>query len=154
MLKAKAESIAKPKDVDVIVVRENQVYVRGKQGSQKAIVEGVKIEGGEIKIESGEGREIIRRMIQGVTEGYKGRLKIQGVGYRAKLEEGKVKLTIGYKDEKEVKIGKGVGIEITGNGTIITGRSAIKTELRQTLGKIELVRPARKDKYKGKGIVA
>lgn len=121
-------------------------------GIQKAIIEGVKVKGEEIEIGAGEGRETLRRMIQGVSSGYKGRLKINGVGYRAVAQEGKVKLTIGYKDEKEVKIGEGVKIEITGNGTIITGRSVRKEELQGTLSRIREVRAARKDKYKGKGI--
>lgn len=141
-----------PRDVEVKIIRGKEVYIRGKLGCQKAIVEGVSLDGEEIRTETGEGREVIRRMIQGVKEGFKGRLKIQGVGYRAKEEGGKVKLTIGYKDEKVVKIGQGVSIEITGNGTVITGKSALNTELRQTLGKIVEVRPARKDRYKGKGI--
>lgn len=141
-----------PREIEIKIVRGNEVYVRGKLGCQKAIVEGVKIEEGEIRTETGEGREVIRRMIQGVKEGFKGRIKIHGVGYRAKEEGGKVKLTIGYKDEKVVNIGEGVSIEITGNGTVITGKSALNTALRQTLGKIVEVRPARKDRYKGKGI--
>lgn len=141
-----------PKGVEIRQIGENVIYVRGKMGIQKAIVEGVKVIGEEIETVAGEGRETIRRMIQGVKEGYKGRLKINGVGYRAVTQEGKVKLTIGYKDEKIVKIGEGVKIEITGNGTIITGRSARNEELQGTLSRIREVRAARKDKYKGKGI--
>lgn len=103
-------------------------------------------------MEGEEGREVVRRMVQGVSEGYKGRLKIQGVGYRAKEEGEQLKLTIGYRDEKEVKKHPRVKIEITGNGTVITGRSGIKEELRGWMGKVEQIRPARKDRYKGKGI--
>jgi large subunit ribosomal protein L6 len=140
-----------PRGVEIKTIGE-AVYVRGKLGIQKAIVEGVRVEGGEIKIETGEGREVVRRMIQGVSEGYKGKIKINGVGYRAVEQGGEVKLTIGYKDEKVVKLGEGVKVEISGNGTIITGRSARYEDLRSTLGRIIEVRPARKDRYKGKGI--
>lgn len=141
-----------PKGVEIRQIGEKAIYVRGRMGIQKAIVEGVKVIGEEVETETGEAREIIRRMIQGVKDGYKGRLKINGVGYRATEQGGKVKLTIGYKDEKVVKISEGVKIEITGNGTIITGRSARKEELQGTLSRIREVRAARKDKYKGKGI--
>lgn len=141
-----------PKGVEIRQIGEKEIYVRGKMGIQKAIVEGVKVRGEEIEVETSEGREIVKRMITGVKEGYKGRLKIIGVGYRAVAQEGKVKLTIGYKDEKEVKIGEGVKIEITGNGTIITGRGVRNEELQGTLSRIREVRAARKDKYKGKGL--
>jgi len=141
-----------PKGIDIKKVGENAIYVRGKLGIQKAIVEGVVIEGSDIKVETLGGRETIKRMIQGVSTGYKGKVKIHGVGYRAIEGKGEVKLSIGYKDEKVVKINEGVEIKITGNGTIITGKSANYDQLRQTLSKIVEVRPARKDRYKGKGI--
>lgn len=141
-----------PKGVEIKKIGDKAIYVRGKRGIQKAIVEGVSVEGGEIRTETGEGREVMKRMIQGVNEGYKGKIKINGVGYRAIEQGGEVKLTIGYKDEKIVKMGEGVKIEITGNGTIITGRSARYEDLRGSLSKIVEERPARKDRYKGKGI--
>lgn len=140
-----------PKGVEIKQIG-TRIYVRGEKGIQKAIVEGIRIEGEEIKAETGEGREILRRMIQGVSEGYKGKIKITGVGYRGVEEGGKVKLTIGYKDEKIVKMDEGVKIEITGNGTKITGRSARYEDLKSNLSKIVEVRPGRKDRYKGKGI--
>lgn len=141
-----------PRGVEVKKIGDKAIYVRGKLGIQKAIVEGVRVEGGEIRTETAEGREVMRRMIQGVSEGYKGKIKINGVGYRAVEEGGEVRLTIGYKDEKVVKMGEGVKVEITGNGTIITGRSARYEDLRANLSRIVEVRPARKDRYKGKGI--
>lgn len=141
-----------PRGVEVKKIGDKAIYVRGKLGNQKAIIEGVRIEGGEIKTETAEGREVVRRMIQGVSEGYKGKIKINGVGYKAVTAEGEVRLTIGYKDEKVVKMEEGVKIEITGNGTIITGRSARYEDMRSSLSKIVEVRPARKDRYKGKGI--
>ena len=57
------------------------------------------------------------------------------------------------KEPKEIKKIEGVEIKISGNGTIIVGKSSKKMELRQYLSKIEMMRPARKDKYKGKGVV-
>lgn len=141
-----------PKGIEVKKVGENAIYVRGKLGIQKAIVEGVVVEGSEIRVETAAGRETIKRMVQGVSTGYKGKVKIHGVGYRAMEGKGEVKLSIGYKDEKVVKISDGVEIKITGNGTIITGKSANYEELRQNLSKIVEIRPARKDRYKGKGI--
>jgi large subunit ribosomal protein L6 len=141
-----------PKGIDIKKVGENAIYVRGKLGIQKAIVEGVEIEGTEIRVENAAGREVIKRMIQGVSTGYKGKVKIHGVGYRATEGQGEVKLNIGFKDEKLVKMNDGVEIKITGNGTVITGKSTMYEDLRQSLSRIVEVRPARKDRYKGKGI--
>lgn len=142
-----------PKGVEIRKIGEKEIYVRGEQGIQKAIVPGVEVIGERIEVESQIGRDVVKKMIQGVTTGYRGKIKIQGVGYRAREEKGEVGLTIGYKDEKIVKIPQGVEIKIEGNGTIIRGKSGLYTELRQSLSKIVEKRPARKDRYKGKGIV-
>lgn len=141
-----------PKGVEIRQIGEKAIYVRGQRGTLKAMVDGVRVNGNEITTETVEGREMIRRMVQGVTEGYKGRLKIIGVGYRATQSGKKVKLAIGQRDEKEVEISAGVKIEITGNGTIITGRSNRNEEIMGEMAKIREQRAARKDKYKGKGI--
>lgn len=138
-----------PKGVEIRKIGEKEIYVRGKGGMQKAIIEGVEIVEGEVR---GKGREIIKRMMEGVSEGFKGKMRIEGVGYKATEGKGEIRLSIGYKDEKVVKIPTGVEIKVKGNGTIITGKSEIYEELRQTLSKIREERPARKDKYKGKGI--
>ena len=141
-----------PNGVEIRLIGDKAVYVTGRRGNLKAIVEGVKINGDQITTETVEGREMIRRMIQGVTEGYKGRVKIIGVGYRATQDGEKVKLAIGQRDDKVVKISAGVKMEITGNGTIITGRSNRNDEIQGLMGLIREQRAARKDKYKGKGI--
>lgn len=138
-----------PKGVEIKKIGEKEIYVKGKLGVQKARIEGVEIEEGEIR---GKGREVIKRMIEGVREGYKGKIRIEGVGYKAIEGKGEIRLSIGYKDEKRVKIPEGVEIKVKGNGTIITGKSGRYEEVRQTLSRIREERPARKDKYKGKGM--
>ena len=143
-----------PKGVEIRKIGEKAVYVRGEKGIQKAKIEGVEIKEGEVKVERGKGRgfPVIKRMIEGVSEGFKGKLKIEGVGYKAKEGKGEIRLSIGYKDEKVVRSPAGVEMKVKGNGTIITGKSDIYEELRQSLSRIREVRPARKDRYKGKGI--
>jgi len=141
-----------PKGVEIRKIGEKEVYVRGEKGIQKAKIEGVEIKEGEVKVERGKGRGVIKRMIEGVSEGFKGKLKIEGVGYKAKEGKGEIRLSIGYKDEKVVRSPAGVEMKVKGNGTIITGKSEIYEELRQSLSRIREVRPARKDRYKGKGI--
>ncbi len=97
--------------------------------------------------------EIKKEMIEGVTVGHKGMIRMKGVGYRAEMKGDTIAVYVGYREAKRVK--KKAGIEVTvggGNGTVIIGKSARKGELREYLSKIEEIRPARKDKYKGKGI--
>ena len=138
-----------PREVEIKKIGE-EIYVGGRKGNQKAKVEGVEIEGGQIKVGSKVGEEVIKKMIKGVEKGYKVKLKIKGVGYKAKVENGEVKLSVGYKDEKVVKLPEKVEVKVEGNQII--GESTMKEELAQSMRKIEEVRAARKDKYKGKGI--
>lgn len=143
-----------PKGVELRVVKEKEVYVKGPQGIQKAIIRGVRVVGGEVEVEGQVSREVLKKLIQGVTQGYKQKIKINGVGYKAQVgKEGEVELSLGYKDVKVVKMAEGVEVKVEGNGTIITGRSTSYGDLRQSLSKIVEQRPASKDRYKGKGVV-
>ena len=84
-----------PKGVELRVVKENEVYVKGPQGVQKAIVRGVRVEGGEVEVEGQVSREVVKKLIQGVTQGYKQKIKINGVGYKAQVgKEGEVELNL------------------------------------------------------------
>lgn len=121
------------------------IYVKGENGK----VQKVRVQEGEEVRTS----EVVKKMEQGVTNGYKGVIKMVGVGYKAEEKKGKIQVSVGYKEPKEIKKIEGVEIKISGNGTIIVGKSSKKMELRQYLSKIEMMRPARKDKYKGKGVV-
>src|SRR5512136_2618386 len=41
-------------------------------------------------------RSLVANMVEGVTKGFEKRLEIVGVGYRADLEKGNLKLTLGF----------------------------------------------------------
>src|SRR5258708_26647029 len=41
-------------------------------------------------------RSIIANMVEGVTKGYERRLKIEGIGYQARMDKKSVVLTVGY----------------------------------------------------------
>ena len=138
-----------PREVEIKQIGE-EIYVGGKKGIQKARILGVEITGGEIKVSERKGGEVLKKMIEGVSKGYKAKLKINGVGYKARVEHGEVKLSVGYKDEKVVKIEGKVEVKVQGN--IITGKGDMKSELKQMMSRVEEVRAARKDKYKGKGL--
>lgn len=126
------------------------IYVEGKGGIQKARILGVKKIGDTIEVGTERGEETIKKMIEGVSKGYKSKRKINGVGYKARVEGSEIKLSVGYKDEKAVEIPKTVTVKVEGN--VIVGKGDMKEELNQLMSNIEDVRPGRKDKYKGKGI--
>ena len=41
-------------------------------------------------------RSIVANMVEGVTKGYEKRLKIEGIGYQARMDKKSVVLTVGY----------------------------------------------------------
>lgn len=94
-------------------------------------------------------RSIVANMVQGVTKGYEKRLKIEGVGYQARLDKKAVVLTVGYANAITMAPPDGVTAEVPDATTII-----IKGADKQKVGQFAAeVRAARKpEPYKGKGI--
>jgi large subunit ribosomal protein L6 len=95
-------------------------------------------------------RSLINNMVRGVTEGYEKRLKIEGIGYMARLDSKKaVVLTVGYANAIELAPPKGVTVEVPDQTTII-----VKGADKQAVGQFAAeVRAARKpEPYKGKGV--
>lgn len=118
------------------------MYVKGKLGIQKTrIKEGAIVkEEGSIRIEDQKANKVLENMIEGVTTGYKERIRIKGVGYKAekilstlgqnkemgaKGELGRIELSLGYKDVKKVPLNPQVKIEISGNNTVIEGKGTL-----------------------------
>jgi len=142
-----------PKNVEVILEKDNILYIKGKLGIKSVLVTGVKIENGELVIDDHTTKRVIKKMIQGVTIGYKEKLKIIGIGYKAQLNKNNLELILGYKDPIIIPLEKGISIELKSNGTIIEGKSTSQEKLSKFLSKIVEKRAARKDIYKGKGIM-
>lgn len=93
-------------------------------------------------------RQLIANMIQGVKEGWTKVLEIQGTGYRAQIENGKLILSLGFSHPVEVIPPEGVEIEVEKNLIKISGLD--KALVGQEAAKIRAIRPP--DAYKGKGI--
>jgi len=96
----------------------------------------------------GTTRAHINNLIQGLLEGFKKELELEGVGYRASVENGSVVLKIGYINLINVKIPEGVNVEIDKNVIKIFGLS--KEKVGQFAAKIKSIKPV--EPYKGKGI--
>lgn len=93
-------------------------------------------------------RALINNMVIGVTEGFTKELQINGVGWTAQVQGGKVLLNVGYADVKQVAIREGVEVEAKGNR--ITVRGADKQAVGQTAAEIRAQR--KPEPYNGKGI--
>ncbi|MBT3412527.1 MAG: 50S ribosomal protein L6 [Candidatus Jacksonbacteria bacterium] len=96
----------------------------------------------------GMARSIAENMIIGVTEGYKKELEINGVGYRAAMEGGKIVLHLGYSHPIELQPPEGVTVEVQKNIVTVSGID------KQAVGEFAAnIRKQRKpEPYKGKGI--
>src|SRR5262249_49185710 len=94
-------------------------------------------------------RSLIANMVEGVTKGYEKRLKIEGIGYQARMDKKTVVLTVGYANAIELTPPEGVTVALTDPTTIVV-TGADKQKVGQFAAE---VRAARKpEPYKGKGI--
>ena len=94
-------------------------------------------------------RSLLANMVEGVTNGYKKSLEIQGVGYKAEQRGKNIVLSVGYANQITVPIPAGVTVALEGPTKIhITGSD------KQIVGQFAAnLRGVRKpEPYKGKGI--
>jgi large subunit ribosomal protein L6 len=94
-------------------------------------------------------RTLVNNMVVGVSEGYKKRLEIQGVGYRANLQGKTLVMTLGFSHEVRYDIPEGVTVNMEGQTKMeVTGID--KQLVGQVAAKIRGFKPP--EPYKGKGI--
>lgn len=94
-------------------------------------------------------RSLINNMVKGVFSGFEKILEIQGVGYRATLEGGKMAIQIGYSHPVNVDPPKGIEFEVE-KQKIIKVKGIDKQLVGETAAEIRLLR--KPEPYKGKGI--
>jgi large subunit ribosomal protein L6 len=101
-------------------------------------------------------RSLAANMVQGVLKGFEKRLKIEGIGYQARLEQKSIVLTVGYANAITLTPPEGVTVELgkdaqgKADATSIIVTGADKQKVGQFAAE---VRAARKpEPYKGKGI--
>ena len=94
-------------------------------------------------------RRLIANMIVGVTEGFKKKLSLQGVGYRSQVQGKKLILNVGFSHPVELDTPAGIDISVEANTSILI--SGLDKELvGQVAANIRAIRPP--EPYKGKGI--
>ncbi|MDZ7270453.1 MAG: 50S ribosomal protein L6 [candidate division KSB1 bacterium] len=94
-------------------------------------------------------RTLIANMIVGVTEGFQKRLEVVGVGYRAELVNGRLKLQLGFSHPVVFVPPAGITFEVpTPNNIVVKGID--KALVGQVAAKVRSLKPP--EPYKGKGI--
>ena len=94
-------------------------------------------------------RTLISNMVEGVTNGFKKELEINGVGYRAQKQGKKLVMNLGYSHQVEMEEIPGITIDVPApNQVVISGPD------KQAVGQFAAqVREKRlPEPYKGKGI--
>ncbi|WP_150463533.1 50S ribosomal protein L6 [Francisella sp. XLW-1] len=155
--------VAIPSGVTINVAAGNQVEVKGAKATlSKTFSTEVtfNIEDGVATVspnnssknavaQSGTARAILNNMVEGVSKGFERKLKIIGVGYRAKAQGSELNLTLGFSHPVVYKLPQGITAETPAPTEIV-----LKGADKELLGKVASeIRDYRKpEPYKGKGV--
>ena len=154
--------ITVPAGVDV-KIDGNTVTVKGPKGTLTNTFNAdmiIKLEGTEIIVDRptenkthrslhGLTRTLIANMVEGVTNGYKKTLEIEGIGYRAAKQGKDLVMNLGYSHQVIIPEIDGITIEVP-NATTIVVNGIDKQIVGQVAAEIREKRPP--EPYKGKGI--
>jgi large subunit ribosomal protein L6 len=93
-------------------------------------------------------RALLANMVEGVTNGYKRSLEVQGVGYKAEMKGKNIVLAVGFANQVSLPVPGNVTVQVEGNKIHVSGAD------KQAVGEFAArVRKIRKpEPYKGKGI--
>jgi len=95
-------------------------------------------------------RSLINNMVIGVSDGFEKVLEINGVGYRADLQDENLVLNVGYSHPVTIKPPEGISFEVDTRTRQIKVKGYNKQVVGQTAAVIRKIRPP--EPYKGKGI--
>ncbi len=93
-------------------------------------------------------RSLIHNMVEGVSNGFKKELEVNGVGYRVQKQGSNLVMNLGYSHQVIVPEIEGIKIETQGNKITVFGID--KQKVGQFAAEIREKRPP--EPYKGKGI--
>src|SRR4051812_6609824 len=94
-------------------------------------------------------RSLINNMVVGVVKGYEKRLKIEGIGYQARMDKKAVSLTVGYANQVVLTPPDGVTVAVPDPTTIVVS-GADKQKVGQFAAEIRASK--KPEPYKGKGV--
>lgn len=155
--------VAIPAGVDVKLDAANVMTVKGPKGTLTEALHPdmkINIDGAVITVERpddekqnrslhGLTRSLIANMVEGVVNGYKKELEINGVGYRAQKQGKQLVLNLGFSHNVVVDEEPGITFDVPDvNKVIVSGAS--KQRVGQIAAEIRSKRPP--EPYLGKGI--
>ena len=146
-----------------VTLSDGSVSVEGPKGKLMTAVPekiSVKVEGKELIVSResdspgdramhGLTRKLIGNMVQGVSQGFRRVLEINGVGYKAEVSGQNLNLVLGFSHPIQFPLPKEVTAKVD-RQTLITLESFDKQALGQTAAMIRSLKPP--EPYKGKGI--
>ena len=155
--------ITVPAGVEITVAEGNVVTVKGPKGAltknlHSAMI--IKVDGGVATVERpndekenrslhGLTRTLLANMVEGVTNGYKKELEVNGVGYRVQKQGNQLIMNIGYSHQVIIDEVDGITIDAPdANKIVINGVD--KQKVGQFAADVRKKRPP--EPYKGKGI--
>lgn len=156
------QAIRIPEKVKVSVT-EDRIHVEGPLGKLERTLDPlvtVRQEENLLKVSAKEAtrvgscrqgmmRNLIRNMVEGVSQGFRKELEISGVGYRAEVKGDRVNLAVGFSHPVEFSIPSGIKVLVEKQVKLqVTGVS--KELVGEVAARIRRIRPP--EPYKGKGI--
>lgn len=162
MSRVAKKEIAIPSGVQV-AVSDVEVTVKGGKGELKLPLNKmvqIVTEGSVIRIQpvretteqwmmAGTFRALVNNMVVGVSAGFRRKLDMVGVGYRAQAKGGVLNLSLGFSHPIEYQAPEGITIE-TPSQTEILISGCDKQKVGQVAAEIRAYRPP--EPYKGKGV--
>ena len=144
-------------------IQDGTVSVKGPKGElQVAMVPEVEVSLGEDGINVlprkndprsramwGMQRTLVSNLVEGVTNGFKRELEINGVGYRAAVQGKNLQLQLGFSHDVNYPIPEGITIT-SERPTALTISGSDKQLVGQVASEIRSIRPP--EPYKGKGV--
>ncbi len=162
MSKQAKKPIEIPKNVEVKLVGDENVHVKGPKGELNVkLTPGVllSIQGAEAFVAAGPkleklpflglDRTRVINAVEGVLKGFERRLELVGVGFRAAVKGHSLDLSVGFSHPSQLPIPHGVQVQIEKNNVIIIN-GIDKQVVGQFAASIRAVKPP--EPYKGKGI--
>jgi large subunit ribosomal protein L6 len=134
-----------------------RIKVKFDSASGQILLENKHPENHEAKELHGTMRALIANMVAGVSKGFEKKLEVYGTGYNVKEQGGKLLLQVGFSHPVEVKVPKGIKVNIKTGATrgdeipaTFTLSGIDKIVLGQFAADVRKIKPP--EPYKGKGI--
>ncbi len=156
------QPISLPSSVEVTIT-DGRILVRGPKGELalpihpsievQKIGQEIRVKPKNIKAKNsaslwGLTRALVFNLVKGVQEGYRKKLEIEGVGFRAQVQGSTLVLNIGFSHPVTYMIPAGVSVVVQGNTIEVAG--ADKYLVGQVAADIRAFK--KPEPYKGKGI--